>query len=71
MDNEIVFNSIKILVGDGDDQVAVYLNLDHVVDVIDDEDTRLIIHMSDGRTHLVSNDSEKAFRHFLEVTKLN
>ena len=52
----------------GPDRRAIFLNMDHVIEVSTGGE-RLVVHMSDGRLHVVEPDNEKEFRSFL--TKLS
>lgn len=43
---------------------AIFINMDHVIEVTSEPNNQLIVHMSDGRTHVVEPDNEREFRAF-------
>jgi hypothetical protein len=52
--------------GEGDNRVAVCLNMAHVVKVIDHDGGMLSVHLSDGSSHLVADESKREFRALLK-----
>ena len=57
---------LTLIVTDGDSKSALTVNLDHVVKV-DHDDDDLIIHLSNGDTHYVDNDSKNDLRKLLQL----
>lgn len=58
----------KILVGEGEDQRAIYLNLDHVVEVVVPNHLQVIVRMSNGKSHEVAEKSVPTFLTFLNAS---
>ena len=50
----------------GEGRIAVTLNLEHVVRVVFHEDGALVVHTSDGKSHVVAHDNIREFRMLLQ-----